>query len=621
MPLVWASRLQGTPLPRARRRLEPDLEPERAPPPSAGDRSSCSAARPAPPTARPRCCCRQFPDAQDRRHALPALRVRKRPDDDGGPDPGGLVTRKPDIVFVALGSPKQEQLIQRLRAHPAARVVAGRRDQLQLPVRRRAPRTAVDAEDRAGVDPPPRAGAAGGCSTVTSSSAFRSRLRLLGGAFVDGLPRRLGLRRRASGGFRRASGPAVPAAHDSRNWRRRPSFAIRRRRLPHGVRGRRERIRRCPPRAARCSQPLRRAGGASEQSVNGSDRRVTACAAGAGPARRLRPPRRTRPAAPAARCSTFRSTRTARSSTTGSTRRPNWLVRVGLDAAARARDGQPPNSPEPASADPRHYGTFRVERDLSEYRGTGGVLRDLADDYADDDLILVANAAQILLDPLSAIVDGAADATAATSRSSSHEDGTPSGVMLVSCKTLRLIPETGLRGHEGAGAAADRGAVRRARPAAAAARPDCRSGPSRITSRPCATTTAARPASRPEPWLRRRRTRWRRTGARRSRSSSPARRSTRRPASTTRSCSTAAWSKPARCSCVRSSAPAGYCGATDGRIVRSTSSSAHRRQPPDSRPPVRRDGPARIALRDRHSQGGERRPRRCRAELASPAAA
>ena len=100
------------------------------------------------------------------------------------------------------------------------------------------------------------------------------------------------------------------------------------------------------------------------------------------------------------------------------------------------------NSPEPSSADPRHFGAFRVERDLSEYRGTGGVLRDLARDYDDDDLVLVANAAQILMDPLPAIVSAlhrrGGDVTVV-----SHEDGTPSGMMLLACKTLRQVAETG----------------------------------------------------------------------------------------------------------------------------------------------------------------------------------
>ena len=100
------------------------------------------------------------------------------------------------------------------------------------------------------------------------------------------------------------------------------------------------------------------------------------------------------------------------------------------------------NAAEPFSAAPKYIGSFRVERDLSEYRGTGGVLRDLAIDYADDDLVLVCNAAQILLDPLAAIAtalhrkDG--DVTLV-----SHNDGTPSGVQLITCKALREIPEVG----------------------------------------------------------------------------------------------------------------------------------------------------------------------------------
>ncbi len=85
---------------------------------------------------------------------------------------------------------------------------------------------------------------------------------------------------------------------------------------------------------------------------------------------------------------------------------------------------------------------FRVERDLSEYRGTGGVLRDISHGYADDDLILVANAAQVLLDPLPLVVS-----TLLRKRGDvaviSHDDGTPSGIMLLTCKTLRLLPPQG----------------------------------------------------------------------------------------------------------------------------------------------------------------------------------
>jgi hypothetical protein len=99
-------------------------------------------------------------------------------------------------------------------------------------------------------------------------------------------------------------------------------------------------------------------------------------------------------------------------------------------------------SPEPTSASVEHYGTFRVERDRSEYRGSGGVLRDLASDYADDDLILVANATQILLDAL-AVIATALDRKRGDVALLSHRDGTPSGIMLITCKTLREIPATG----------------------------------------------------------------------------------------------------------------------------------------------------------------------------------
>ena len=100
------------------------------------------------------------------------------------------------------------------------------------------------------------------------------------------------------------------------------------------------------------------------------------------------------------------------------------------------------HSPEPISAAVKYYGTFRVERDQSEYRGTGGVLRDLAQQYADDDLILVANAAQILIDPLVSLAN-TLDSRQGDVGIISHRDGTPSGIMLVTCKTLRLVPATG----------------------------------------------------------------------------------------------------------------------------------------------------------------------------------
>ena len=100
------------------------------------------------------------------------------------------------------------------------------------------------------------------------------------------------------------------------------------------------------------------------------------------------------------------------------------------------------HSYEPTSGAARHTGRYTVERDASEYRGTGGVLRDLAQGYDDDDLILVATASQVLLDPLQALSAALAhkggDVTLL-----SHRDGTPSGLMLLRAGTLRLIPAIG----------------------------------------------------------------------------------------------------------------------------------------------------------------------------------
>jgi hypothetical protein len=100
------------------------------------------------------------------------------------------------------------------------------------------------------------------------------------------------------------------------------------------------------------------------------------------------------------------------------------------------------NAFEPRSAEARFFGTLRVERDLSDFRGTGGVLRDLVCDYDDEDLLLVANAAQVLLDPLAAITEALARVGGDVSVVA-HEDGTPSGMMLLKCKTLKLIPARG----------------------------------------------------------------------------------------------------------------------------------------------------------------------------------
>jgi N-acetylglucosaminyldiphosphoundecaprenol N-acetyl-beta-D-mannosaminyltransferase len=126
----------------------------------------------------------------------------------------------------------------------------------------------------------------------------------------------------------------------------------------------------------------------------------------------------------------------------------HWLIQAAEIARLTGQESLPVrlmvdrNSPEPQTASAEYKSNLLVERDLSQYRGTGGVLHDISKDYQEDDLILVANAAQILLEPLHEIVVTLQSRGGQVSLVS-HEDGTPSGIMLVNCKTLRLIPSTG----------------------------------------------------------------------------------------------------------------------------------------------------------------------------------
>jgi hypothetical protein len=83
-----------------------------------------------------------------------------------------------------------------------------------------------------------------------------------------------------------------------------------------------------------------------------------------------------------------------------------------------------------------------VERDRSELRGAGGVLHDIAEAYDNDDQIAVANANQILTESLSHLL-AALDATGADVSLLAHDDGTPGGLMLARCGSLRCIPSIG----------------------------------------------------------------------------------------------------------------------------------------------------------------------------------
>lgn len=113
----------------------------------------------------------------------------------------------------------------------------------------------------------------------------------------------------------------------------------------------------------------------------------------------------------------------ALASATGSASLP---VRIAIDRSA----------PEPTMPEASSRAPMQVERDPREFRGTGGILRDLCESYDGDDLILVANAAQILIEPLPRL---AADLVAARAVVSliGHRDGTPGGLFLVRCSALQ----------------------------------------------------------------------------------------------------------------------------------------------------------------------------------------
>jgi len=83
-----------------------------------------------------------------------------------------------------------------------------------------------------------------------------------------------------------------------------------------------------------------------------------------------------------------------------------------------------------------------IERDPFQYRGTGGVLRDLAAGYDDDDYMLVLNASQLLLEPRAGLAS-AAFRSGGDICVVAHADGTPSSMMLMRCGALRAISPAG----------------------------------------------------------------------------------------------------------------------------------------------------------------------------------
>jgi hypothetical protein len=107
-------------------------------------------------------------------------------------------------------------------------------------------------------------------------------------------------------------------------------------------------------------------------------------------------------------------------------------VRVMVDREAR----------EPLATAAQDGVILSVERDPTNFRGTGGVLKDLARGYADDDYVLVANAHQILLQDLTALAQGIARREGDVIVTG-HREGVVSSLMLVRCGVLHRIGDAG----------------------------------------------------------------------------------------------------------------------------------------------------------------------------------
>ena len=98
----------------------------------------------------------------------------------------------------------------------------------------------------------------------------------------------------------------------------------------------------------------------------------------------------------------------------------------------------------PAPRRPRADSRVRtlIERDAKEFRGTGGLVRDMTLEYGQDDYVLVANAGQVLTRPLSELARNLAE-TRADVAIAACAAGSPSGLSLVRCGALEAIPEIG----------------------------------------------------------------------------------------------------------------------------------------------------------------------------------
>jgi mannose-1-phosphate guanylyltransferase len=118
------------------------------------------------------------------------------------------------------------------------------------------------------------------------------------------------------------------------------------------------------------------------------------------------------------------------------------LTRVSENASLPLRILVDPQSILPVTPKLQDATPLIIERDPLEFRGTGGVLLDATLPYTDDEYVLVGNAACVLLNNLGELVSQLA-ACAADIALLAEPDGSPTGLMLVRCGTLRHISPIG----------------------------------------------------------------------------------------------------------------------------------------------------------------------------------
>lgn len=99
-------------------------------------------------------------------------------------------------------------------------------------------------------------------------------------------------------------------------------------------------------------------------------------------------------------------------------------------------------TPAPRSTRHSERVELSIERDIKDYRGTAGILRDLTRGYDGDDFVLLANAAQIVTPSLARFAEVLAGPQADAAVLASA-DGTPSGFCLLRCACLEALPAVG----------------------------------------------------------------------------------------------------------------------------------------------------------------------------------